>query len=326
MAVQYKDYYKILNVSRNATPEEIRKAYRKLARKYHPDVNRDETAVARFKEISEAYEVLSDSEKRRQYDRLGTGWKAGQDFTPPPDWKNMRYEFHRGDDGNRTRHFSFEDLGGGFSDFFETFFGGTHRSGTYGNSSQSMAMRGADHEAEITISLEEAFHGARKTVALQMESPDPADPAASRPRQYQVRIPPGTTDGTTLRLAGQGGEGYDGGKSGDLLLQVRIAPHPRFRLNGHDLETDLPLAPWEAVLGATVKLPALDGQAVFRVPPGTQSGQRIRLKGKGLPKRKGQGHGDLYAVVRIAVPDAPTPNEKRLFEELARISTFNPRT
>jgi DnaJ-class molecular chaperone len=141
-----------------------------------------------------------------------------------------------------------------------------------------------------------------------------------------VRIPPGTTDGTTLRLAGQGGEGYDGGKSGDLLLQVRIAPHPRFRLNGHDLETDLPLAPWEAVLGATVKLPALDGQAVFRVPPGTQSGQRIRLKGKGLPKRKGQGHGDLYAVVRIAVPDAPTPNEKRLFEELARISTFNPRT
>ena len=325
MTVQFKDYYQALGVPRSASATEIRKAYRKLARKYHPDVNREAAAEARFKEISEAHEVLSDPDKRKRYDQLGARWKQGQDFTPPPGWERMRTG-PRGPGAGRP--FDFDDMGGGFSDFFEAIFGGGPGRGDARRGFRQRRptpARGPDHEAHVTISLEEAYHGAKKSIGLQAEELDDQGQVRRRTRQYDVRIPPGTTDGATIRLGGQGGTGHDGGTAGDLLLHVRIAPHPSFKLHGHNLERELPIAPWEAVLGATVEVATVEGRATLRLPPGTQSGQRFRLKDKGLPKRAGSGHGDLFVAVKIVVPRSPNPEEKRLFEELARVADFKPR-
>jgi curved DNA-binding protein len=331
MSVAFKDYYETLGVPRTASHEEVRKAYRKLARKYHPDVNKAAGAENKFKEAAEAYEVLGDADKRKKYDELGANWKQGQEFRPPPGWENAHFEFHGRPES--TGGFAPEDLGG-FSDFFESLFGGSgmhvadfgdmggmHGMGGSGRMGERMGRkrRGEDHEAGVTISLEDAYHGAKKGISLQTAEVDEQGRVHRNTRTYEVKIPAGTSDGQKIRLAGQGGEGIGGGPSGDLYLHVTIEPHYAFRLKGHDLETDLLVTPWEAALGAKVTVRTLDGSAATTIPPGTQSGKKIRLRGKGLKC------ADLYAIVKIMVPEQLTRKEKELLEELARHSTFNPR-
>jgi curved DNA-binding protein len=303
--MKYKDYYKILGVERNAGEDEIKKAYRKLARKYHPDVSKEPNAKEKFQEVSEAYETLRDKEKRAAYDSLGSGFRPGQDFRPPPDW------FERFG-GERS-----EDLGGvDLSDLFESLgaFGratgfGRGRAGRRG---PAMAFPGEDYEVPVRLTLEEALHGTERTVQLDGG------------RTFTARIPPGATDGQRLRLRGKGGPGMDGAPPGDLYLQIHLDPHPLFRASGHDLDLEVPLAPWEAALGAQVEIPTLTGRVTMKVPPGAKGGQRLRLAGKGLPK-PGGGAGDLYANLTIEVPNPLTDSEKKLFEELRRVSKLNPR-
>jgi curved DNA-binding protein len=322
MAVTFQDYYKTLGVSRNATQDEMRRAYRKAARKYHPDVNKAKDAEEKFKQANEAYEVLKDPEKRKLYDQLGANWKAGQEFRPPPGWENVHFEF-RGSPGAEGF-----DLGGGFSDFFEMLFGGRGGGGRGGGVTSgrqaSWSMPGQDHEAEITISLEDSYHGATKTITLQGQEVD--DQGKIRPvtRTYEVRIPAGVTDGSRVRLAGKGSPGIGGGPPGDLYLKIHLEPHPRFRVDGHDLQAEVPVTPWEAALGGTVEVPIMEGTAHLKIPPGTQSGQKLRLRGKGLPMRDG-GRGDLFAVVKIVVPKTLSNRERELFTEMAGVSSFNPR-
>jgi curved DNA-binding protein len=339
MAVKYQDYYQTLGVSRDASQDEIHQAYRKLARKYHPDVNKSEDAEQKFKEISEAYEVLKDPEKRKKYDSLGQNWNSGDDFTPPPGWEEFvggggRSGFGFGQGGG-FGNFDFDIFGdrgsgggGGFSDFFESLFGGL---GGFGGGAteedfgaRGWAQKGQDHEADVTISLEDAYFGGKKTVTLQQQETDARGQIHSRTRNYEVNIPSGTTDGKRLRLSGQGGHGPGVGQKGDLYLRLHIARHPQFRVNGPHLETDVRITPWEAALGTKVDVPIVGGKAAINIPAGTQSGKKLRLKGKGLKKRDG-GSGDLFAVVQIAVPQKLSDKERELFEELARTSNFNPR-
>jgi curved DNA-binding protein len=322
MPVKFQDYYQTLGVPRSAGQEEIRKTYRKLARKYHPDVNKGSQAEAKFKQIAEAYEVLGDPEKRKKYDEMGSQWKSGQEFTPPPGWENVHFE-NRGQP--RGQQFSFEDLGDA-SDFFEMFFGGgrQRRASRFQGFEEELAPRGDDQEAEIAISLEEACLGAKKSISLQAEEATGYGRLRRRTKEYDVNIPPGTEAGARIRLAGQGGAG-PGGAAGDLYLRVNIRPHARFRVSGRDLEMDLPVTPWEAALGAKVRARTLDNALTLTVPPGTQSGQRLRIKGQGFPRRGNKPAGDLYAVVSIKVPDELTAKERELFTELARQSKFDPR-
>lgn len=323
MSVQFKDYYETLGVERKASQEEIRKCYRKLARKYHPDVNKNPGAENKFKEAAEAYEVLGDAEKRKKYDELGANWKQGQEFRPPPGWENAHFEFQGRPEA--MGGFSQEDLGG-FSDFFESLFGGAGGGGEFHASNfggmggrMGRKRRGEDHEADVKISLEDAYHGAKKNISLQTAEVDQQGRVQRRTRTYDVKIPAGTTAGSKIRLAGQGGEGIGDGSAGDLYLRATIEPHDVFRINGHDLEVDLKVTPWEAALGAKVTVPTLDGNASITIPSGTQSGKKIRLRGKGL-----RG-ADLYAIVKIMVPDELTQKEKELFTELSRNSKFTPR-
>ena len=341
MSVQYKDYYEILGVPRSASQEEIQKAYRQLARKYHPDVNKSEDAEQKFKDISEAYEVLKDPEKRKRYDALGQGWQQGDDFTPPPGWEEFTGYGGQGYGqgfGGGFGGFDFEDLfgggaggQGGFSDFFETLFGrfgGGFGGGGFGDTSdvgaRGWAQKGEDHEADVTIQLEDAYKGGKKTLTLEQQETDSRGRIHKRRKNYEVNVPTGITEGRKLRLAGQGGRAAGGGKAGDLYLRIRIAPHPRFRVHGADLETDVSLTPWEAALGTKVQVPLVDGKASLSIPAGTSGGKRFRLKGKGLRTRDGKP-GDLYAVVRIAVPKELSAREKELFEQLAQESRFDPR-
>ncbi|MCX7822443.1 MAG: DnaJ domain-containing protein [Syntrophobacterales bacterium] len=316
MAVKYKDYYEILGVSRTATQEEIQRAYRKLARKYHPDVNKEPGAEEKFKEINEAYEVLKDPEKRKRYDQLGAHWKAGQDFTPPPGWE-VHFDFGPGTGkGFEDILFGFGSRSGstpgGFSDFFEMLFGRA-RHGETGTSGFTRVRDGADREVTIRISLEDAYFGAQKVITLPKDQ-----------KTYDVKIPPGILPGQKIRLAGQGEPGIGGGRSGDLYLKVEIEPHPMYRLEGRDLFMNLPVTPWEAALGGDVTINTLGGTVTIRIPPGTQSGQKLRLKSKGMPNPRGEA-GDLYAVVQIMVPKNLTSKERELFEKLREVSNFNPR-
>jgi DnaJ-class molecular chaperone len=334
MAVKFKDYYELLGVARTASEDEIRKAFRKLARKFHPDVNPgDKTAEEKFKEINEAYEVLSDPEKRKRYDQLGPNWRTGQEFTPPPGWENVRVEY--GDLGDL---FGAGRGAGGFSDFFETLFGG--RRGA--DRGAGFAMRGQDVEAEIPLTLEEAHRGVTRTITLEAAERCPtcggsgskdgkACPtcrgrgAVRRPKTLDVNIPAGVRDGSVIRLAGQGEAGTDHAPAGDLFLHVRLEPHRLFTLVGdNDLQVELPVAPWEAALGAKINVPTLDGPVEMTVPPGAQGGQRLRLRGQGLSRRAG-GRGDLYVKLRIVIPPKLTATEKELFEKLAQASRFNAR-
>ena len=324
MGVQFQDYYEMLGVARTASQDEIQKAFRKLARKYHPDVNKGKESEDKFKQLNEAYEVLKDPEKREKYDTLGANWHTGQDFTPPPGWGEGHFSFHH--QAGDASEFGLN----GFSDFFETLFG--ERMSGSGAGSQTMrhsagpwTMRGQDHEAEITISLEDAYHGASRTVALQTIERGPDDVPQQQTKQYAVKIPAGVTDGARIRLAGKGGPGVGDGPAGDLLLRIRVAAHPVFQLEGRNLRVDLPLAPWEAALGAKVEVPTLDGSVSMSVPPGAQSGKRFRLRGKGLPNTKGSA-GDIYATVQIVVPETLTTDERELFQKLSDTSSFRPRS
>ena len=323
MSVKFKDYYEVIGVARTASADDIRKVYRKLARKYHPDVNKRPDAEARFKEIGEAYEVLSDVEKRKRYDQLGAHYHAGQDFAPPPGWEKMQYEF--GARPQSSGGYTADDQGD-FSDFFETLFGGGgFRPGQAGGGpfQNFRKRRGEDHEATVTISLEEAFHGAKKPIHLQVARMDEHGRVQRESKQYTVQIPRGTADGMRIRLAGQGGEGTGAGMAGDLYLRVQIAPHPVFRLVGANLEVTVPVTPWEVALGAKVPVPTMTGHAMLALPAGTQSGQHLRLRGKGLVGAR--HHGDLIVNIQVAVPRHLNEKEKTLFAELARVSSFNPR-
>ncbi len=327
MPVKFQDYYETLGVARTASADEIKKAYRKLAQKFHPDVNKNPGAEERFKQINEAYEVLGDPDKRKKYDSLGSNWRAGQEFTPPPGWENVHFEF-RGAPG-AGQQFDFGDLGG-FSDFFSQLFGGGFPGGRPGRGrgggrGDAWAAPGQDEEAGIEISLEDAYHGAKKSIRLETAAMDERGRVRPQTRTYDVRIPAGTTEGSRIRLAGQGGPGSGGGPSGDLYLNVHITPHPLCKVSGHDLEMDLPITPWEAALGSKVTVPTLSGTVAITIPPRTQSGQHLRLRGKGLPRGGSRGFGDLIAVARIVVPEKLTAKERELFEELARQSSFKPR-
>jgi curved DNA-binding protein len=309
LPVGFRDYYDTLGVDRGASQDDIKSAYRKLARRYHPDVNKEEGAEDRFKEVSEAYEVLRDPEKRERYDRLGANWKSGQDVSGAEG-----FDFNGGGGGGAYRdvRVDFGD-GGDFSDFFESLFGGRmggRGGGGFGGGGFGRAgfsTRGTDQEATLELSLEEAARGGRRSISL------------GDGRDFDVDIPPGVRDGQRIRLAGEGGQGPGGGPAGDLFLRVRIKPHPRFRVEGNDLYTDLPITPWEAALGAEVEVPTLDGRSRVKVPPGSSCGRKLRLRGEGLPG------GDLYATVSIKVPKKLSRDERRLFEQLAETSKFNPR-
>ena len=295
MPVAFRDYYETLGVPRGATSEEIRSAYRKLARRYHPDINKDEDAEERFKEVGEAYEVLSDPEKRERYDRLGANWRQGDDVSGAPGFDGF--------EGARPDGVRFEFGDGAFSDFFESLFGSA-RTG-------DIRMRGADQEAVVDLSLEEAAAGGPLRVSL-------ADG-----RSFTVNVPAGVRDGQRIRVAGRGGEGIGGGSTGDLFLRVHLRPHRVFRVDGRDLHVDVPVTPWDAALGTTLQVPTLTGSAKVRLPAGSSSGRRLRLRGKGMPGRRSR-HGDLYARVQIMVPDRLDERERKLFEELRTDSSFHP--
>lgn len=329
--MKYLDYYAVLGVPRDASAEAIKKAYRKLARQYHPDVNKSSGAEARFKEINEANEVLSDPEKRKRYDALGANWKSGQDFTPPPGWGG----FEGASSGPGGIRFEFGGGGGDFSDFFSALFGDLGGAGRAARGRRNpfagfggfpggaedeadFTPRGQDFEANLALSIEELFSREPKSITLQVPGLRPDGSPARESKTFQVRIPPGATDGTRIRLSGQGEAG------GNLYLNLRVAPHPVFQLHGHDLDQTLALAPWEAVLGAKVRIPTLEGPATLTIPPGTQGGARLRLGGRGLPDKRGS-RGDLFVNIRIAIPDHPTAKERALFEQLAKESTFHPR-
>jgi curved DNA-binding protein len=325
MAVQYKDYYDTLGVSRDASRDEIQRVYRKLARKYHPDLNKDAGSEEKFKEINEAYEVLKDPEKRKKYDQVGSGWQPGDNFRPPPGWQ-QNFDFSSGSQG-RQENFFWSSDGGDYSDFFESLFGGQFQQGFTGSEGRrpfSRQSRGSDHEAVLRIPLEEAFRGGTKSITMQSTAPSADGNIASTEKRYDVKIPPGIMPGQKIRLSGQGGKGSGGGGSGDLFLKVEIEPHPRFRLKGRDLYTEIPITPWEAALGADIEIMTLSDPVTLKVPPGTQSGQKLRLRAKGMPNLKGSP-GDLYVIIKIKVPKPLSIKERGLFKELSKVSRFKPR-
>jgi curved DNA-binding protein len=309
--VEFRDYYAIMGVARDATEDDIKRAYRKLARKYHPDVSKEPHAEERFKELGEAYEVLKDPEKRAAYDRLGANWKSGQEFRPPPDW-DTGYEFRGGE-------FRPGDSAA-FSDFFESLFG---RGGFQGARAGGPPFnaRGEDHHARVLIDLEDAFAGATRGITLQAPEVDAQGRVHTRERTLNVRIPKGIKPGQRIRLAGQGAPGGRG-TSGDLYLEVSIKPHRLYRMEGQDLYLDLPVAPWEAALGATVKVPTPGGTVDLTIPPSSSSGRKLRLRGRGLP---GEPPGDLYAVLKVVLPPASTESAKALYKEMEQQLRFDPR-
>ncbi|HEY0322504.1 MAG TPA: J domain-containing protein [Pyrinomonadaceae bacterium] len=341
MAVKTRDYYEVLGVGRSASGDEIKTAYRKLARKFHPDLNPgDKAAEERFKELQEAYDVLADAEKRKLYDQYGENWRAVQQGgapPPPPGREGARTRGGAQTGGFDFSGFDFGSSAGGY-DIFEEMFS---RAGGRGARTRR-SNRGSDVEAELELSLEEAHRGGRRTLSMQAAEVCPTCHGTGvinenqvcqtcggagqvlRPKSIEVNIPAGVRDGSTVRLAGQGGAGMDGAQSGDLYLHIRLRPHPVFTVRGDDLEVELPIAPWEAVLGARVEVPTIDGQVEMTVPQGAQSGQRLRLRGQGLNKRKG-GRGDEYVRLKIVVPKETTDEERRLYEELRSVSRFNPR-
>ncbi len=359
MSVKYKDYYDIIGVKRQASQEEISKAYKKLARKYHPDLNPDnKEAEEKFKEMSEAYEVLKDPEKRKLYDSLGPNWQSGQDFRPPPGQEQFHFTFRPGAGSRGAGGFS----AGGFSDFFEFLFGGAAGAGggpggfsqggpgagrggggggqggfedifgSFGGGAPGghrgayagrRPSRGADAEAKLELTLEEAYRGGVKTLTLQEQVMGEGGGPQLATKTLSVNIPPRIKDGARIRLAGQGNPGPGGGEPGDLYLKIRILPHARFKLEGENIILDLPLAPWEAALGATIRVETLDGPVDLAVPPGSSSGQKLRLRGRGLGGPKNPG--DLYVRLMIRAPKAASDAERDLWNELAKVTGFSPR-
>jgi curved DNA-binding protein len=326
MPVQYKDYYQTLGVPRTATADEMKKSFRKLAREFHPDVAKDKKrAEEKFKDINEAYEVLSDPDKRKKYDELGANWKSGAEFRPPPGNGNFGGQNPRG--RNVTpEEFETQFGGTGFSDFFEQVFGARMRGGADGFGQRrsfeerEAAERGRDIEGDIMVGLEEVMNGSVREVNVRR-------PVGRTVKEetYSVKIPAGVGEGQKLRVSGRGEAGSGGGEAGDLFLRVRFAKHPDFEVEEHNLIYEAELAPWEAVLGAEISVPALDGRVKIKIPAGTQGGQKLRVRGRGLPQRAG-ARGDLIVVAQIAVPARISDAEKKLWEQLQRESRFNPRS
>jgi curved DNA-binding protein len=310
--MQFRDYYETLGVERSSTQDEIKKAYRKLSRQFHPDVNKDKGAEDRFKQVGEAYEVLKDPDKRRQYDQIGSGYTSGQDFRPPAGWQNVDFNF------TGTPTGAGGGVPSGFSDFFEAFFAGGE-----GRRRAPRPREGADVEAEITISIEEAYAGTSRTITMQHTVPGHDGGRRSEDRTFTVKIPAGATEGSRVRLRGLGGKGSGGAPDGDVIVTIHIAEHERFVLEDRDIVTRLFLSPWEAALGGKVPLQTLGGEVKLTIPPGAPSGMRMRLKGKGLPKK--DNPGDLIVELNIVVPTTLTDAERKLFEELSKISRFDPR-
>jgi curved DNA-binding protein len=315
--MEYKDYYKILGVERGATQDEIKRAYRKLARTYHPDVNKEPDAEAKFKDAGEAYEVLKDPEKRAAYDQLGAGWQQGQEFRPPPNW-DAGFEFSGG--GYTSADAS------QFSDFFESLFGGMRAArgagGGAGFARREFHAQGQDHHAKIEIDLRDAYTGGKRAITLRVPELDPEGHVLVKDRTLNVTIPKGIREGQHIRLAGQGSPGIGKGQPGDLYLEVAFAPDPIFRVDGKDVSLDVPVAPWEAALGASVKIPTPEGPVMLKVPPGSTKGRTMRLKGRGLP---GSPPGDLHAVLKIVLPPADSDKAKELYQQMEREMPFNPR-
>jgi len=312
--MEYKDYYKIMGVPRDASADEIKRAYRKLARKYHPDVSKEANAEEKFKEVQEAYAVLKDAEKRQAYDQLGANWQAGQEFKPPPGWGG----------GEQGAYYS-EGFGGmgaeSFSDFFDSLFGGLGQRRQ--SRTRDYAIRGEDLHTKLSISLEDAYHGVTRTIQLQMPVFDQqAGHMTTKTRTLKVKIPEGVTQGQQIRLAGQGGEGSQGAPKGDLYLEIDIMPHPFFNVEGKNVYVTVPLTPWEAALGAKIPVPTLGGVVEMTVPANTQSGKQLRLKGRGL---SGKTAGDQYVIFQIDVPQAQNEKQRALYEEMAKEMPFNPR-
>ena len=317
--MDYKDYYQIMGVARGASQEEIKRAYRKLARKFHPDVSKEPNAEERFKELQEAYEVLKDPEKRAAYDQLGARWKAGQEFRPPPDW-GRDFEFSGGFAGGRDE--------ADFSDFFASLFGAGSpfgRAGRAGGAPRGgYAPSGQDHYARIEISLEDAYRGGAHTIELKSPELQADGHVVVKPRALRVTIPAGILEGQQIRLAGQGSSAVGRGRPGDLYLEVAFRPHPLFHVEGRDITLTLPVAPWEAALGATVPVPTPGGPVDMRIPPGARAGQKLRLKGRGLPGPGGSA-GDQYVVLKVVLPPADSPRARELYEQMKRELAFNPR-
>jgi curved DNA-binding protein len=305
--MEFKDYYKTLGVARDATADDLKKAFRKLARKYHPDVSKEADAQLRMQEVNEAYAVLSDPEKRAAYDQLGRGHQPGQEFRPPPDW-DAGFEFS-------GRGFSPHEAAG-YSDFFSELFGrmgGTHA---------GFRARGEDHHAKVLLDLEDAFSGATRQISLRVPQMDARGRVQLVPRTLNVKIPVGVRAGQVIRLAGQGAPGVGGAAAGDLLLEVQFKPHPRFRADGRDLHLSLPLAPWEAALGSVVTVDLPHGNVKVRIPEGAQSGKSLRVRGKGIP---GDPPGDLLLDLQVVLPPADTAKARALYETMARELAFEPR-
>lgn len=309
--MEFKDYYSVMGVSRDATQDEIKRAYRKLARNYHPDVSKEPDAEARFKEIGEAYEVLKDPEKRVAYDQLGSRWRAGQEFKPPPDW-DANFAFGGGGYTDRDT--------ASFSEFFESLFG--HAGPWRRERSSGFRARGQNHHARILIDIEDAYHGASRTITLHVPEVTPDGHVRTRERKLNVRIPRGIKQGQRIRLAKQGVSGMGGGSSGDLYLEIEFKPHRLFHADGRDIYLDLPVAPWEAALGATIAVPTLGGPVDMKIPRGALAGSKFRLKGRGLP---GTPPGDQYVVLRIVTPPAKTQTAEALYRKMAQELAFNPR-
>jgi len=326
--MEYRDYYQIMGVARTATADEIKKSYRRLARKYHPDVSKEKDAEKRFKEVQEAYEVLKDPEKRAAYDQLGSDYKQGQQFRPPPDW-GSGFEFRGGPRQGRARAGAshteeFEDAEG-FSDFFSSLFGQRGFGGGAGGGNPfggAGARAARDHHARVDIDLEEAYAGTTRTLELKRPDLKPDGTLDLKTHTVKVTIPAGVTEGQLIRLAGQGEQSTGGGKPGDLYLEVHMKPNRLFQLDGRDVTLTLPITPWESALGATVTVPTLGGGVDMRIPPNSQSGQKLRLRGRGLP---GQTPGDQYIQLKIVVPPANTPEAKAVFEDMKQKLNFNPR-
>ena len=310
--MEYKDYYQILGIQRDASQDAVKQAYRRLARKFHPDINKEPEAEVKFKDIGEAYEVLKDPEKRTAYDKFGSNWKDGQDFKPPPNW-DAGFEFTG--EGRPGTGYS------GFSDFFEELFGHARFTGA-GRQTASFRMRGENQHAKVVIRLEDAYQGSRQTFTLSRAAVDDHGRVSTQPHTLHITIPKGITEGQRIRLEGQGMPGFGGGPPGDLFLEISFASHPLFKAVGRDIHHTLSITPWEAALGATITVPTLGGNVEVKIPPGSQGGRKLRIKGRGLCSKTKTG--DQYIILRIVVPEPKNTKQRELYREMARLMSAHP--